>query len=52
MKERYTVQEVMQIVSDAAREAMCVYEDNDERTYAVLEMEHEIVRYLIMKEEE
>ena len=39
-------------MSNAAREAMCVYEDNNERAYAVLEMEHEIVRYLIMKEEE
>lgn len=52
MQKRYTVHEMMWVIHNTATDMLCVVEGNGDKEIAVMQMEHELIGYLMRKEEE
>lgn len=52
MQKRYTSREMMWLIHNTATDMLCAIEDNEDKENAVMQMEHELIGYLMREEEE
>lgn len=52
MQKRYTAHEMMWVIHNTATDMLCVVEGNADKENAVMQMERELIGYLMQEEEE
>lgn len=52
MQKRYTSREMMWLIHNTATDMLCAIESNEDKENAVMQMEHELIGYLMREEEE
>lgn len=52
MQKRYTSREMMWLIHNTATDMLCAIEGNEDKENAVMQMEHELIGYLMQEEEE
>ena len=51
MQKRYTSREMMWVIHNTATDMLCAIEGNGDKENAVMQMEHELIGYLMREEE-